>query len=85
MNRGAARSQMKGVLIVMTCFIYLIGAGLFSKGVWSLEADSWNQKIRKDLDKLGSGMGSYDISQNVWHVKVSLSTLLTRPKVQSTR
>ncbi|KAL9037864.1 MAG: hypothetical protein Q9180_003480 [Flavoplaca navasiana] len=55
-------------LIVSTCFLYLVAAGLFSKGVWFLEAGAWNKVIGGDAAETGSGPGSYDIRQSVWHV-----------------
>jgi high-affinity iron transporter len=55
-------------LIVSTCFLYLVAAGLFSRGVWYLEANAWNKATGGDADENGSGPGSYDIRQSVWHV-----------------
>ena len=59
------------MLIASTCFLYLVGAGLFSKGVWHLEAYQWNMIVGGDAAELGSGPGSYDIRRSVWHVNVS--------------
>ncbi|KAL8730244.1 MAG: hypothetical protein Q9166_004221 [cf. Caloplaca sp. 2 TL-2023] len=55
-------------LIVSTCLLYLVAAGLFSKGVWFLESGAWNKIIGGDAAETGSGPGSYDIRQSVWHV-----------------
>ena len=55
-------------LIVSTCFLYLVAAGLFSRGVWYLEANAWNKATGGDAAENGSGPGSYDIRQSVWHV-----------------
>lgn len=33
-------ARMQIFLIVSTCFLYLVAAGLFSKGVWSLEINA---------------------------------------------
>ncbi|KAL8868398.1 MAG: hypothetical protein Q9174_005020 [Haloplaca sp. 1 TL-2023] len=55
-------------LIVSTCFLYLVAAGLFSKGVWFFESGAWNKVIGGDAAETGSGAGSYDIRQSVWHV-----------------
>jgi high-affinity iron transporter len=38
--------------------LYLVAAGLFSRAVWYFEAQAWT----------GSGAGSYDIDQSVWHI-----------------
>jgi len=48
--------------------LYLIAAGLLSKAVWSLEINAWNKIIGGDAAEVGSGPGSYDIRQSVWHV-----------------
>jgi high-affinity iron transporter len=58
-------------LIVSTCFLYLIAAGLFSRAVWYLQQDKWNKAVGTDAAELGAGAGSYDIGQSVWHVNVS--------------
>jgi high-affinity iron transporter len=48
-----------------------MAAGLFSKGIWHLEAHQWNKIVGGDAAELGSGPGSYDIRRSVWHVNVS--------------
>lgn len=55
-------------MTISTCFLYLVAAGLFSKGVWDFEANAWNKIIGSDADEVGSGPGSYNIRQSVWHV-----------------
>jgi len=55
-------------LIVSTCFLYLIAAGLFSKAIWSFEINAWNKILGGDAADVGSGPGSYDIRKSVWHV-----------------
>lgn len=59
---------MQIFLIVSTCFLYLIAAGLFSKAVWYFENYEWSQVIGGDASETGSGPGSYDITKSVWHV-----------------
>ncbi|CAK7273834.1 high-affinity iron permease [Sporothrix epigloea] len=66
--KSANFAPIQYMLIVSTCFLYLVGAGLFSKGVWHLEAYQWNKIIGGDAAELGSGPGSYDIRRSVWHV-----------------
>ena len=39
----ASKSSLRLFLIVMTSFLLLIGAGLFSKGVWDLETNAFNK------------------------------------------
>ncbi|KAI4198921.1 MAG: hypothetical protein LQ350_004986 [Teloschistes chrysophthalmus] len=55
-------------LVISTCFLYLVAAGLFSKGVWFFESGAWNKVIGGDAAETGSGPGSYDIRKSVWHV-----------------
>lgn len=45
-----------------------MAAGLFSKAVWFFENNAWNKIIGGDASETGSGPGSYDIRQSVWHV-----------------
>jgi high-affinity iron transporter len=45
-----------------------VAAGLFSKAVWAFEANAWNKIVGGDADEVGSGPGSYNIRQSVWHV-----------------
>lgn len=55
-------------LIISTCILYLIAAGLLSRGVWFFETYVYNQKTGGDASENGSGPGTYDISKSVWHV-----------------
>jgi high-affinity iron transporter len=73
MSRGGASSNIQVFLTVSTCFLYLVAAGLFSRGVWYLEANQWNKVVGTDAAELGAGAGSYDIDKSVWHVNVSYS------------
>ncbi|EGW32636.1 plasma membrane iron permease [Spathaspora passalidarum NRRL Y-27907] len=61
-------ASMQIFLIISTCILYLIAAGLFSRGVWSFETNSFNRKTGGDASENGSGPGSYDIAKSVWHV-----------------
>ena len=69
--RGRNMASMQQFLLIPTCLLYLIAAGLFSRGVWHLEAHQWNNIVGGDAAELGSGPGSYDIRNSVWHVNVS--------------
>jgi high-affinity iron transporter len=42
--------------------------GLFSKAVWNFEMNAWSKLTGGDAAETGSGPGSYDIRQSVWHV-----------------
>lgn len=79
---------MQIFLVVSTCFLYLVAAGLFSRSVWYFEAQDWNNIVGGDAAEVGTGPGSYDIGRSVWHINVSqfetkisglvMSTILTR-------
>ncbi|KAH6717752.1 iron permease FTR1 family protein [Leptodontidium sp. 2 PMI_412] len=66
--KGGATSKLQFFLVVSTCFLYLVAAGLFSKAVWFFQAQKWNDAVGGDAAEVGSGPGSYDIDQSVWHV-----------------
>ncbi|KAL8653493.1 MAG: hypothetical protein Q9210_002070 [Variospora velana] len=66
--KGGNFAPIQVFLIVSTCFLYLVAAGLFSKGVWFFESGAWNKVVGGDAAETGSGAGSYDIRQSVWHV-----------------
>jgi high-affinity iron transporter len=70
--RGGATSKLQYFLVVSTCLLYLVAAGLFSRAVWYFQAQDWNNAVGRDAAELGAGAGSYDIDQSVWHVNVSL-------------
>lgn len=56
-------------MIVSTCFLYLVAAGLFSKGVWNFELQRFIDLCDgMDVSETGHGPGSYDIKNSVWHV-----------------
>ena len=53
----------------MTCFILLIGAGLFSSAVGSLQRHAFTTLVGGDVDDTGGdGPGSYDVRGVVWHL-----------------
>ncbi|KAI9753450.1 MAG: orotidine 5'-phosphate decarboxylase [Chaenotheca gracillima] len=66
--KGGNYASIQIFLIVSTCFLYLVAAGLFSKAVGDFEADKWNRVIGGDAAETGNGAGSYDIRNSVWHV-----------------
>lgn len=55
-------------LIISTAILYLISAGLFSRGIWYFETYVYNKKTGGDASENGSGPGTYDITKSVWHV-----------------
>lgn len=70
MPRGGSSAKLQIFLVASTCLLYLVAAGLFSRGVWHLEAQKWNNAIGGDASETGNGPGSYDIDKSVWHVNV---------------
>ncbi|KAI9845594.1 MAG: hypothetical protein M1838_001678 [Thelocarpon superellum] len=66
--KGGQRASIQIFLIISTCFLYLIAAGLLSKAVGYFEGNAWNHIVGGDADETGDGPGSYDIRQSVWHV-----------------
>ncbi|KAL3444053.1 iron permease FTR1/Fip1/EfeU [Aspergillus insuetus] len=66
--RFGRTTSMQMFLVISTGFLYLVAAGLLSRGVWFFEANAWNKAIGGDAAETGSGPGSYDIRQSVWHV-----------------
>lgn len=66
--KGGNRTSLQIFLVVSTCFLYLVAAGLFSKGVWGLEQHAWVKLAGEGAAEAGTGPGSYDIRKSVWHV-----------------
>ncbi|KAG2415819.1 plasma membrane iron permease [Aspergillus terreus] len=66
--RGGNQTSLQIFLVISTCLLYLVAAGLCSRGVWYLENNTWNHLIGGDAAETGAGPGSYDIRQSVWHV-----------------
>lgn len=67
--RSSNSLSLKIFLISTTCMLYLIASGLFSKSVWQFELQHYiNLCHGQDLSEVGSGPGSYDIVNSVWHV-----------------
>ena len=60
--------SMQIFLIISTGILYLIAAGLFSRGIWYFETYKYNQATGGDASENGSGPGTYDVAKSVWHV-----------------
>lgn len=56
-------------MVVMTNLLFLIGAGLFNRAVWSFEWQKWITLlgIHGD-DTLGDDPGTYPVQGTVWHL-----------------
>ncbi|RDB30496.1 Plasma membrane iron permease [Hypsizygus marmoreus] len=65
----ASRTTLTVFLVVMTNFLLLIGAGLFSRAVGAFEENAFNKLLGADVDDAsGNGPGSYPVKGNVWHL-----------------
>ncbi|KAJ3572927.1 hypothetical protein NP233_g2756 [Leucocoprinus birnbaumii] len=71
----ASRTALTVFLVVMTNFLLLIGAGLFSKAVRNFEGRAFSMLLGADADDaVGTGPGSYDVRGNVWHLDCCASS-----------
>jgi high-affinity iron transporter len=66
--RGGNSMSIQLFLIASTCVLYLIAAGMFSKAIWDLQYYQFQRAVGSDVAEAGSGPGSYNILQTVWHV-----------------
>ncbi|OCB87154.1 iron permease FTR1 [Sanghuangporus baumii] len=65
----ASRSTLIVFLVIMTNFLLLIGAGLFSRSVGNFQTYRFNKLLGADVDDSGGdGPGSYDVRGVVWHL-----------------
>jgi len=67
--KGGNKMRLQIFLIFSTCFLYLVSAGLMSRGVWFFELEQYVQKCHgQDMSEVGNGPGSYDVTNTIWHV-----------------
>ncbi|KAI7788770.1 iron permease FTR1 family protein [Diaporthe eres] len=66
--KSGSSAKMQLFLVVSTCLLYLVAAGLFSRAVGYFEQQEWNNIVGGDAAELGTGPGSYDVDKAVWHV-----------------
>jgi FTR1 family protein len=66
--RGGNVMSIQLFLIASTCVLYLIAAGMFSKSIWGLQYYVFQHRVGSDVAEAGSGPGSYNIRETVWHV-----------------
>ncbi|CCE61298.1 hypothetical protein TPHA_0A02160 [Tetrapisispora phaffii CBS 4417] len=65
---GASRSSLQVFLVISTGILYLISAGLFSRGAWYFENYRFNKATGGDASESGDGNGSYNIKKAVYHI-----------------
>lgn len=67
--KGGNKLSLQYFLICSTCFLYIVSAGLMSRGVWFLELERYVRLCGGlDVSETGSGPGSYDVASTIWHV-----------------
>lgn len=66
--RGGSLMQLRWFFVFSTIILYLVAAGLMSKGVGFLEQNAWNQIIGGESAEEGGGVIGYRVSTSVWHV-----------------
>ncbi|CCH41096.1 Plasma membrane iron permease [Wickerhamomyces ciferrii] len=67
--KGGSKMKLQIFLIFSTCFLYLVSAGLMSRGVWFFELEEYVQRCHgQDMSEVGTGPGSYDVTNVIWHV-----------------
>lgn len=67
--KGGNKMSLQYFLICSTCFLYVVSAGLMSRGVWFMELEQYVRRCGGlDVSETGSGPGSYDVATAVWHV-----------------
>lgn len=69
---------MHTFVLVSSSLLFLIGAGLFTKGVGRLEAYPFERAVGGDLAESGSGPGSYDVRKMGWSPLYSIIFKRTR-------
>lgn len=65
---GTQHKRVRTVVLSFTCLLYLVAAGLMSRGVWYLEMHEFIKRVGSDVSESGSGPGSYNVKNTVWHV-----------------
>lgn len=61
-------AKVKPFLVVSTCALLLISAGMFSRAVYFLQFYRYVQKVGDAAAESGAGPGSYDALNYVWHI-----------------
>ncbi|EIW73487.1 hypothetical protein TREMEDRAFT_42374 [Tremella mesenterica DSM 1558] len=66
--RTGSTTTLHWFLIGSTTFIFLIGAGLASKGVGYFQYYVFAKGVGGDVAETGDGPGSFQVKGNVWHL-----------------
>jgi len=66
--KGGNTLHLQIFLIISTCLLYLVAAGLLSKAAWNFDMYQYARLVGGDVAEAGAGPGSYNIHKSVWHV-----------------
>jgi len=66
--RGGSALAIHWFLVISTCILFLVGAGLFSRACGYFQEYVFNRGVGGDVSETGDGPGSFDVSGNVWHL-----------------
>jgi len=65
---SGSRIALHIFLVVSTCVLFLIGAGMLSSACGHFQLYVFNRGVGADVAELGDGPGSFDVHGNVWHL-----------------
>ncbi|WVQ98338.1 hypothetical protein IAU59_005461 [Kwoniella sp. CBS 9459] len=66
--RTGSSTTLHWFLVGSTSFLFLIGAGLMSKGIGYFQYYRFAKGVGGDVAETGDGPGSYQVAGNVWHL-----------------
>ncbi|WFD21124.1 hypothetical protein MCAP1_003381 [Malassezia caprae] len=66
--RSRSISSVKPFLVFSTCALLLIDAGMFSRSVYYFQFYRYVQQVGDAAAESGSGAGSYDARNYIWHL-----------------
>ncbi|WFD24806.1 hypothetical protein MEQU1_003511 [Malassezia equina] len=66
--RSRSISRVKPFLVFSTCALLLIDAGMFSRAVYYFQFFRYVQQVGDSAAESGSGAGSYDARNYLWHL-----------------
>ncbi|OCF33775.1 high-affinity iron permease CaFTR1 [Kwoniella heveanensis CBS 569] len=66
--RTGSSTTLHWFLVGSTSFLFLIGAGLMSKGIGYFQYYRFAKGVGGDVAETGDGPGSFQVAGNVWHL-----------------
>jgi high-affinity iron transporter len=67
--RTGSSTTLHWFLIASTTILFLIGAGLFSRGIGFFQYYRFAHGVGGDVAETGDGTGSFQVAGNVWHLE----------------